>query len=138
MLSLSKSDCRHSLMRLVVIAAACLFPMTVSAITLTEYQQKLKQSVTAFDALVLVDEHETESEFKNHLLQTIDAVLVTLPEHMAIEADGEPYAVDNTALHKTLEELKSLSIKDQQKKIDDVKHTRSAREPRIAERIAAT
>lgn len=138
MLSLSKSDCRHSLTRLVVIAAACLFPMTVSAITLSEYQQKLKQAVTAFDALVPVDEHETESEFKNHLLQTIDAVLVTLPEHMTIEADGEPYTVDNTALHKTLEELKSLSIEDQLKKIDDVKHTLSALETRIAERIAAT
>jgi hypothetical protein len=131
-------NCGHSLVRLVLIAAAFLFPVTVSAITLTEYQQKLKQSVTAFDTLVQVDEHETESEFKNHVVETIDAVRAALPEHMTVEDNGEAYAVDNSALHKTLEALKSLSIEDQLKKIDDVKHTLSALETRIAERIAAT
>lgn len=125
-------------MRLAVIAAAFLFPVTVSAITLSEYQEKLKQSVTAFDTLVQVDEHESENEFKNHLLQTIDGVRAALPAHMTVEADGETYDIDNTALHKTLEDLKSLSIDDQLKKIDDVKHTLSALETRILERIAAT
>jgi hypothetical protein len=130
--------CNRRLARFVVIAAAFLFPVTVSAITLPEYQHKLKQAVTALDTVAQIDEHETESDFKNRLLQTIDAVRTLLPEHMTVEQDGEVYAVDNTTLHKTLEDLKSLSIEDQLKKINDIKETLRALETRIADRIAAT
>ena len=128
--------CRFA--RLVVIAAMFLFPVTVSAITLTEYQHKLKQAVTAFDTLVQVDEHETEADFKNRLVQTIDAVRVALPEHMTVEENGDVCAIDNSALHKTLDELKSFSIEDQLKKIEDVKETLRAVETRVEERLAAT
>src|ERR1043166_7412497 len=136
--SLSKMKCRRSLASLVVVVAAFLFPMTVSALTLTEYQHRLKEAVTDLDVLTPADEHVTDSEFKNRLLQAIDAVRAALPEHMTIEENGETYAVDNTALHKTLEDLKSLSTDDQIKKINDLKRTLSALETRVAERIAAT
>jgi hypothetical protein len=136
--SLSKMKCRRSLASLVVIVAAFLFPMTVSALTLTEYQHRLKEAVTDLDVLTPADEHVTDSEFKNRLLQAIDAVRAALPEHMTIEENGETYAVDNTALHKMLEDMKSLSTDDQIKKINDLKRTLSALETRVAERIAAT
>jgi hypothetical protein len=130
--------CQRCLASLVVIAAAFLFPMTVSAITLTEYQHKLKQAITALDTLAQIDEHESENDFKNRLLQTIDAVRVALPEHMTIAENGEVCEVDNSSLHKTLEDLKSLSIEDQFKKTNEAKQTLQALEVRIAERIAAT
>lgn len=128
----------HRLARLAVIAAVFLFPVTVSAITLTEYQHKLKQAVTAFDTLVQVDEHETEDDFKKRLAQTIDAVRVALPEHMTVEENGDVCAIDNAALHKTLDELKSFSLEDQLKKIEDVKETLRALETRVEERLAST
>jgi len=138
--SLSKTDKRRSLASMVVIAAAFLFlvPATVSAISLSEYQQKIKQAVTALDTLSQTDEHESESDFHNRLLQTIEAVRATFPEHLTVEANGEVYQVDNSSLHKTLEDLKSLPVVDQFKKIVDVKETLQALEVRIAERIAAT
>ncbi len=125
---------------MVVIAAAFLFlvPATVSAISLSEYQQKIKQAVTALDTLSQTDEHESESDFHNRLLQTIEAVRATFPEHLTVETNGEVYQVDNSSLHKTLEDLKSLPVVDQFKKIVDVKETLQALEVRIAERIAAT
>ena len=126
----------YQLARLFVIAAVFLFPVTVSAITLAEYQHKLKQSITALDTLVQVDEHETEADFRNRVLQTVDAVRAALPEHMTVEDNGDVCAVDNSALHKTLDELKSFSIEDQLKKINDVKATLQGVETRVAERIA--
>ena len=138
MLSLAKTYQRRSLASLVVIAAAFLFPVTVSAITLTEYQHKLKQAITALDTLAQIDEHESESDFKNRLLQTSEAVRVALPEHLTVEANGEVCEVDNSALHKILEDLESLSIEDQLKKTNEVKESLQSLEVRIAERIAAT
>jgi hypothetical protein len=140
MLSLSKTNKRRGLASVVVIAAGFLFlfPATVFAIPLTEYQHKIKQAITALDTLSQVDEHESESDFNNRMVQTIEAVRATLPEHMTVEANGEVYEVDNSSLHKTLEELKSLSVEDQFKKIVEVKETLQALEVRLAERIAAT
>src|SRR5689334_2884233 len=138
MLSLSKTDRRRA--RVVAIAAAFLFllPATVSAIPLNEYHYKLEQAVTALDTLAQVDEHETESDFNKRLVQTVEAVRLALPEHFKVEANGEVYDVDNSALHKALEDLKSASNEDQRKKIDDVKATLKALEARIVERSSAT
>ena len=123
---------------LAIVVALFIFPATASAISLTEYQHKLKQAITALDTLAQVDEHETEDQFKNRLQQTTDAVRVALPEHFTVEEIGDVCDVDNSALHKTLEDLKSLSFEDQFKKIEEVKATLQALEMRIAERIAAT
>src|SRR5215213_8411813 len=133
MLALAKRG--HSV---AIVVALFIFPATASAISLTEYQHKLRQAVTALDTLAQVDEHETEDHFKNRLLQTIDAVRVALPEHFTVEENGGVCEVDNSSLHKTLEDLKSLSIEDQFKKINEVKATLHALEMRIGERIAAT
>src|ERR1043166_4360964 len=118
--SLSKMKCRRSLASLVVIVAAFLFPMTVSALTLTENQHRLKEAGTDLDVLTPPDELLTASECKTRLLQPIDAVPAALPEHMTSEENGETYAVDNPALHKTLEDMKSLSTDAQIKKINNL------------------
>src|SRR5215470_17556725 len=138
MLSLSKTDhCRASVV-VIAVALLFLFPATVSAIQLSEYQHKIEQAVTALDDLVHVNEHETESEFNKRLIPTIEAVRIALPEHMKVEANGQVYEVDNSALHKALEDLKSASVEDQVKKIDDLKATLKALEARIVERTSAT
>src|SRR5262249_50689515 len=139
MLSLSKTDHRRSHASVIVIAVAFLFlfPATVFAISLREYQHKIEQAITALDTLAQVDEHETESDFNKRLVQTVEAVRVALPEHLTVEANGETYEVDNSALHKTLEDIKSVSVEEQLKKIDDMKATLRALEARIVERVSA-
>ena len=139
MLSLSKTDHCHSRASVIVIAAAFLFlfPDTVFAIRLNEYQHKIQQAITALDTLAQVDEHETESDFNKRLVQTIDAVRVAVPEHLTVEENGEVYEIDNSALHKALEDLKSVPVEDQFKKIDDVKATLRTLEARIIERTSA-
>ena len=139
MLSFAKTfQCRALASVVVIMVALFVFPATASAISLTEYQHKLKQAITALDTLAQVDEHETEADFRNRLLKTIDAVRVALPERFTVEENGDVTEVDNSSLHKTLEDLKSLSIEDQLKKINDLKETLQALETRIEERIAAT
>ena len=123
---------------IVIMVALFIFPATAWAISLTEYQHKLRQAITALDTLAQTDEHETEEAFHNRLLQTIDAVRVALPEHFTVEENGDVCEVDNSALHKTLEDLKSLSVEDQFKKINEAKATLQALEKRLEERIAAT
>ena len=139
MLSLPKTHPDRSLASVVVLMVAFFMaPATVSAITLTEYQHKIQQAITALDTLVQVDEHETEEDFAKRLQQTIDAVRVALPEHFNVEANGEVFKVDNSSLHTTLEDLKPLPIEDQLRKINEVKETLRSLEARITERIADT
>jgi hypothetical protein len=118
--------------------ALFVFPATASAISLTEYQHKLKQAITALDTFAQVEEDETEADLENRLLQTIDAVRVALPEHFTVEENGDVYEVDNSSLHKTLEDLKSLSIEEQLEKIIEVKDTLQALDRRLSERSSAS
>ena len=138
MLSAAKtSQCRALASVVVILVALFVFPATASAISLTEYQHKIKQAITALDTLAQVDEHESEADFKNRLIQTIDAVRVALPEHFTVEEKGDVYEVDNSPLHKTLEDLKSLSVEEQFKKITEVKELLQALDRRLSERSSA-
>lgn len=140
MLSLAKRYQCHGRAIVVVIAVAFLFvfPTIAGAITLAEYKHKINQAITALDTLSQTDEDENEDEFKNRLAQTIEAVRVALPERFSVEENGEVCQVDNSSLHKTLEDLKSLTIEEQFNKINEVKESLQALDARIAERLAAT
>ena len=138
MLSFAKtSQCRALASVVVIMVALFVFPATASAISLTEYQHKIEQAITALDTLAQTDEHETEADFQKRLVRTIDAVRVALPEHFTVEENGDVYEVDNSSLHKTLEDLKQLSVEEQFKKINEVKETLQALDRRISERSAA-
>jgi uncharacterized protein DUF4129 len=139
MLSRSHKDHRRSLAGVIAIVAACLFafPVTVSAIPLADYEQKIKQAINAIDALDNVPENETEADFTNRLAQTIEEVRVAVPEHVTIDENGFT-DVDNSSLHKTLGDLKGRSLEEQLKKIEEVKATLQSLEQRVTERISAT
>ena len=137
MLSRSHTYHRRSFACVIAILAAFLFavPITVSAIPLADYQQKIKQAINVIDSLDHVTENETEAEFTNRLAQTIQEVRVALPEHVTIDENGFT-DVDNSSLHKTLADLKDRSLEDQLKKLEEVKATLKALDQRVAERIA--
>ena len=63
----------------------------------------------ALEALVQFDEDETRSNYQHALTETITAVRATLPEKESIEADGTSVTVDNTWLHKRLDDLEMAS-----------------------------
>jgi hypothetical protein len=81
-----------------------LSPVVVSAIPISEYQQNLKRSITSLESLERAPEDTTLNDAQFDFVS--NSVRTTLPEHQEVEIDGEVYNVDNTWLHKAIDELK--------------------------------
>jgi len=94
---------------LLLFICSFLAPGQVSAIPLSDYQKHLQGSFAALDALTQFDEDENRSNYQHALTETITAVRATLPEKESIEADGTTVTVDNTWLHKRLDDLEVAS-----------------------------
>src|SRR5688500_2029964 len=106
----------------VVVLVAFLFvcPASVAAIPIAEYQQNLKQAISALEELMEVDQSWDETDFSNRLLATIELVRVTLPAHQTVEADGEVCNIDNLSLHQSLEDLKKLPSSEQFEELEKI------------------
>src|SRR5688500_22150 len=91
---------------LFLIAVLFLCPATVAAIPITDYHYNLKQAITALDTLSEIDEEENPGDYETQLTQTIEAVRIALPQNQTIELDGQVCDVDNSWLHKALDDLK--------------------------------
>src|SRR5215208_6655570 len=117
---------------LLFFAVLFLFPANVTAIPIADYQHNLKQAITALDTLRQSDEEEDPNAYETRINQTIEAVRGVLPQSQTVESDGEVCNVDNSWLHKALEELNQAA--DRLEKIDQILQTLQALEARIAER----
>lgn len=123
----------------VVVLVGFLFvcPADVAAIPLTEYQQRLQQAIDQLVEVVEVNKDFDEADFEKRMLETIEFIRVTLPEHLTVEVDGEVCNVDNSSLHKNLEDLKKLPGAKQFEKVEYITQLLEAIEERISERQAA-
>lgn len=123
----------------VVMLVAFLFvcPARVAAIPIDHYQARLRQAVNDLVKLSHVDKDWDNADFQKRVLQTIDYIHGALPEHLTVEAGADVCTVDNSSLHKSLEELKKLPAGEQFPKIDQITQTLLAIEERIAERETA-
>ena len=123
----------------VVVLVAFLFvcPANAAAIPIAEYQQRLKQAINELVKVVEVNKDFDETDFENRMLETIELVRDTLPEHLTVEVDGEVCNVDNSSLHRSLEDLKKLPGAKQFEKVEHITELLQAIEARIAERQAA-
>jgi hypothetical protein len=123
----------------VVVLAAFLFvcPANAAAIPITEYQQRLKQAIDELVKVVEVSKDFDEADFERRMLETVESIRNTLPEHLTVEVDGEVCNVDNSSLHKSLEDLKKLPGAKQFEKVEHIIQLLQAIEARIAERQAA-
>ena len=123
----------------VVVLVAFLFvcPANVAAIPIAEYQQRLKQVISELEKVVEVNKDFDETEFENRMLETVEVVRATLPEHLTVEVDGEVCNVDNSSLHKSLEELKKLPGSEQFEKVEKITELLLAIDARITERQEA-
>ena len=123
----------------VVVLVTFLFvcPANVAAIPIAEYHQNLKRAISELEKLIEVDKDWDETNFQNRLLQTIENLRTTLPVTQTIEVDGEVCNVDNSLLHKSLEDLKKLPATEQFDKVEHISELLKAIEARISEREAA-
>jgi hypothetical protein len=123
----------------VVVLVTFLFvgPANVAAIPIAEYHQNLKHAIAELEKLAKVDKDWDETDFRNRLLQTIENVRTALPVNQTIEVDGEVCSVDNSSLHKSLEDLKKLPAAEQFDKVEHITELLKAIEARITEREAA-
>ena len=137
MLQILKTHRRSIACVVVLLGVLIVCPANVGAIPIAEYEQRLDQSINELVGLVQVDINWNEAAFENRLLQTIAFVRVTLPEHQTVEIDGDVCNVDNSSLHKSLDELKKLPSAQQFQEIAHITQTLQAIQARISERRAA-
>ena len=111
-----------------------LFPASVAAIPISEYQQNLKNAVTSLQALYELDEED--SEYPNKLKETIDGIRASLPRHQTVEIGADVYKVDNSGLYEALDNVEKSE--DQTEAIRQLEENVSALEQRVTERQSAT
>src|SRR5215470_16166194 len=79
-------------------------PATVSAIPLHQYQENLKNAITNLEILQNLAESETY-DFEQQRGDKIAFVRTILPAQQTVDFEGETCDVDNSWLHKSLDEL---------------------------------
>ena len=134
---ISKTQRRNVACVVLLVAFLFVCPASVVAMPITEYQQRLKQTINELLKVVEINKNFDETEFENRMLETSDLVRVTLPEHLTVEVDGEVYNIDNSSLHKSLEELKKLPGAKQFEEVEKITELLRAIDARITERQEA-
>src|SRR5262245_13547888 len=100
----------NSFLRITAIVLAVLgLAVQVSAIPLSEYHKNLQKAITALDTLAQVDENETNESYRHRFIETSNAVRNIVPEKQSVESEGSSYAVDNSWLHKKLDEFEAAT-----------------------------
>ena len=123
---------RSSVAKRCLVVLFFVFPINVFAIPISDYQQNVKKAITALDTLTQSDENESTNDYNKRFDQTIEGVRQALPEHQTVESETETYNVDNSWLHRDLDDLKQ-SV-DILKKTSEIDERLRALEARIAER----
>ena len=114
-----------------VVCAALLFlcPATTAAIPLSEYHQNLKNAIAALEKLNESVEEESTDDYQNRFNNTLEQIRTSFPKNQTVEAEGEVCNVDNSSLHKKVDELKS-GVED----VDPLLEVLQAMESRVAQR----
>lgn len=134
---ISKTHRRSVACVVVLVTFFFVCPANVAAIPITEYQQRLKQVINELVKVVEINKDFDETDFENRMLETIEFVRATLPEHLTVEADGDVCNVDYSSLHKRLEDLKELPGAEQFEEVEKITEILQAIDARITERQAA-
>jgi len=108
-----------------------LFPTTVAAIPISQYQENLKAAIKVLDGLNQAGISEAEGDSDTQL-EAINSVRTTLPKQQTVEFEGEVCSVDNTWLHKDLDVVQRTD--DPSQKLVQIVWRLRAIEERVAER----
>ncbi|HEU5131527.1 MAG TPA: DUF4129 domain-containing protein, partial [Pyrinomonadaceae bacterium] len=123
----STTHYRYSLPAVFGVLLVLLFPATVDAIPINQYQLNLKYAISTLENL-----SPTEDDFDSKLEDSIDTVRTALPKQQTVEFEGEVCNVDNTWLHKELDGL--VHVDDPTEELAHILWTLQAIEERVAER----
>lgn len=118
------------------IALASVFlatPLNASAIPLSAYHENLKRAITALDTLSQMDEEESQESYERRLTDTVSAVRTTLPEKQSVESASSSWEVDNTWLHKKLDEFEAATGSDSEDLRTQLVQSLRTIEERVAE-----
>ncbi len=83
--------------------------VNVATATLSEYQQRVRQTVTALESLSQIDEDDTEATLALRTAETLSAIRSTMPSTEVVEWRGEEVSVDNRWLHQALESFEQAT-----------------------------
>lgn len=130
MLQISTKHFRHA----VVLTALLLLSATrAAAIPISEYKDNLQKSITALDALLEMEVEDIE-DYKQDLNSAIALVRNALPPSQTIETREGNYNVDNSWLHKALDQVADPSPDDHFEQLSLIVQHLQALELRVAER----
>lgn len=90
-------------------AVVFVFPSRANAIPLSEYHKNLLRSINALDSLSQMDEEENDANYEYRLSETASAVRNALPQKQTIESGRSVCTVDNSWLHKELDEFEAAA-----------------------------
>ena len=82
-------------------------PINIAAIPLSDYHQNLQRAITALDSLAQSDEDEDQPSYERRLTETVNAVRKLIPENQSVESGSSVWDVDNSWLHKKLDEFEA-------------------------------
>lgn len=123
----STTPYRYSIAAVFGVLLLFLFPATITADPISQYQANLKSAIATLGHL-----SESGDGFDTELPGAVDSVREKLPKHQTVEFEGEVYNVDNSWLHKDLDEL--ASAENRNKRLAHITWTLQAIETRVAER----
>jgi len=87
-------------------------PLRVSATSIGEYQKNLQKAINALDTLGEIDESERAVDTQKLFVETLNLIRTALPAKQTIDVEGSTYEVDNSPLHKLLNDLEKADAAD--------------------------
>lgn len=131
MFHVSTSRRRNLALSLLVLLVTCAH---VVAVPLSDYHQNLKRAIESLEPLTKVEDDESVDDVEYKIEESSKIIRSILPEHQTVEYDGDSYNVDNTWLHKSLDELNETA--NRSTKLNQILERLRALESRVADRQA--
>ncbi len=126
---ISTSQPRSFALSLLVLLVTCI---NVVAVPLSSYHENLKRAIATLETLNQIDEDAEVDDLDQRFEESSKAIRSLLPEHQTVEFEGDVYNVDNSWLHKSLDELSQSD--DRSHKLAKMIETLQALDARVAER----
>lgn len=102
MFQLSTSRRRSLAISLLVLLVTC---TNVIAVPLSSYHQNIKRAIDTLEQLNKIDDDAAVHDLDHQVAESSKTVRLILPEHQTVEFEGDSYNVDNSWLHKSLDDL---------------------------------
>ncbi len=129
MFHLSTSRRRSLAVPLLVLLVTC---TNVAAVPLSDYHQNIKRAIETLEPLTKLDEETGSHDIDNVFAESTKSVRSILPQHETVEFEGDSYNVDNSWLHKSLDELDQSA--NRSNKLEQILNALHALEARVADR----